>query len=152
MIFDGWTDSERRGWILLGEWEAYFKERAGYPRPVFTESGQKLSPERTRTEKRFGAYVEAAEWVMQKGHIVGHNWSGWKGYLRYVLDELLSKNMTPSPRHLMHEWKLEQFNGGCNMSKEAKPERNQSQMSEIYRKRLHPSLRFLSSLKILGLE
>jgi hypothetical protein len=145
--FGSWPERERRGYILFLGWKEYWLRTRGWS-PQF----RNRSPEEIRKDPQFEKFCAAAEWLTGKGRTVGYKLQGWKRYLAYRCDHLIHLGQRPSPMHLISDYHLSRFNGGCGMSEEAAPQRTKRQLFRIYRRALHPTLRSTRCLQVMGID
>ena len=144
--FNGWSDEDRRGFVLYLGWRDYWTKKQGY-------SGEfrRQDPEAIRADHQFKKFVQTAEWLKSHGRDPSQKLCGWRLYLDYCCDIYTAKRYRPTPAHLMSDMLLEQFNRGCAFKEEARISKpDEDRLLSRYRQALHPLLRGTEFLKILG--
>jgi hypothetical protein len=145
--FDEWDEVDRRAYMLFIGWRDYWVSTRGYCGEFRNKSLEEI-----RADPQFEKYRKAATWLNSKGRTVCTRITGWKLYLKFVCDDLISKGYRPSPSHLINDIQMERFNSGCGKALEHKPEVGLKELARRYRARLHPTIRGTDYIKLLGFD
>jgi hypothetical protein len=147
-INTGLTEEQRRGLILLHEYQKACKKTCG--------GGYRydpLSDEQLLDRPGFKQAVTVAKWLDGEGLKVGKRESNWAGYVDYVFQHFSDLKSVPAVGQLKNVVLLKKYFQHAGVSYKKPPaSRSDDVLERLYRKVLTPEFSHFGILQLCGLQ